>query len=56
MEEIVQELVGYIPSDHIDESWYRPEKDQARSTMFCSADLDGVSDYIRITRGGTDVG
>ncbi|GAA2833562.1 hypothetical protein FB468_1283 [Leucobacter komagatae] len=52
MEEVVEELVSYIPPEHIEESWYHPEKDQTRSTMFCSADLDGVSDYIRITRGG----
>ncbi|MGO2138880.1 MAG: hypothetical protein ACTH30_00575 [Leucobacter sp.] len=53
LDDIVQELVGYIPSDHIEESWYDPEEDQTRSTMFCSADLDGVSDYISITRGAT---
>ncbi|MGO2138879.1 MAG: hypothetical protein ACTH30_00570 [Leucobacter sp.] len=52
MEEIVQALVGYIPPDRIEESWYDPEKDQKRFTMFCSADLDGVAENISITRGG----
>ena len=52
MDEVVEELASYLPPDHIRKRWYDPEEDQTGPTMFCSADLDGVSDYIRIIRGG----
>ena len=53
MDAVVQELIGYVPPGHIDDSRYDPDDDQTSTAMFCSSDLDGVSDYITIMRSAS---